>query len=60
MYLSTKFGKEIPSRNLREKGSDDVPDYELVRKGGKDPLNPQDFSLTKKTARFTKDQFCPY
>ena len=28
-------------------------------KGGKDP-HPQDFSLTKKTARFTKGQFCPY
>ena len=31
----------------------------LVWKGGKDP-HPQDFSLTKKTARFTKDQFRPY
>ena len=28
-------------------------------KGGKDP-HPQDFSLTKKTARFTKGQFRPY
>ena len=28
-------------------------------KRGKDP-HPQDFNLTKKTARFTKDQFCPY
>ena len=32
---------------------------EVVRKGGKDP-HPQDFSLTKKTARFTKGQFRPY
>ena len=30
-----------------------------VWKGGKD-RHPQDFSLTKKTARFTKDQFRPY
>ena len=29
------------------------------RTGGKDP-HPQDFSLTKKTARFTKGQFRPY
>ena len=28
-------------------------------KGGEDP-HPQDFSLTKKTARFTKGQFRPY
>ena len=32
---------------------------DFCRKGGKDP-HPQDFSLTKKTACFTKDQFRPY
>ena len=30
-----------------------------IWKGGKDP-HPQDFSLTKKTARFTEGQFRPY
>ena len=32
---------------------------EVCWKRGKDP-HPQDFSLTKKTARFTKGQFRPY
>ena len=35
------------------------PPHPTHSKGGKDP-HPQDFSLTKKMARFTKGQFRPY
>ena len=36
-----------------------VARFKFQLKGGKDP-HPQDFSLTKKTARFTKGRFRPY
>ena len=36
-----------------------IAQYEKHLKGGKGP-HPQDFSLTRKTARFTKGQFRPY
>ena len=37
----------------------DFRDLRPIERGGKDP-HPQDFSLTKKTARFTKGQIRPY
>ena len=33
---------------------------DYIERGEKTPPHPQDFSLTKKTARFTKGQFRPY
>ena len=55
--LLTYHGRFAP-RGLLEKGSVQRCPVELER-GEKTPA-PQDFSFTKKTARFTKGQFRPY
>ena len=57
--ISTWFGQDFDPHMQGISGPNQVKIGPKSWKRGKDP-HPQDFSLTKKTARFTKGQFRPY